>query len=164
MKITRLTPSTFEALTEEQLSEWLRIDSDSDALTTAMLVQSATEIVEGLTGQSLGESDFRIVFDRRMACLSLPLDPIQTVNSVKVAGQAVGYTLRGDTIFLDAFPAGPVTVEVTAGYGDPELVPLSLRHAIAVLVGAGYDNREAIDPKTMQTVANLCARHRRLVL
>ena len=164
MNITRLSPSTFEAINEEQLSEWLRIEPDSDLLTTAMLLASATEIVEGVTGLTLAEGTFRIEFSRRMAYLKLPLEPVQTITSVKVGGETVTYTRRGDTIVLDAFPMGDVTVEVTAGYDDPELIPVSLRHAIAVIVAAGFDGREDIDPKTMKTVEWLCARHRRFVL
>lgn len=164
MKITRLTIPAFDAVSNDQIVEWLRIDPDTDNITLAMLVSSAVETVEGLTGLNIAACDYLVDFDRRCATYRLPLDPVTTVKSVTAGGVSQTFTVQGDTLILDAFPTAPVSAVVTAGYDDPEMMPVSLRHAVAVLVGASYDNREALDPKTMQTVQNLCARHRRMVL
>lgn len=162
MKITRLSAPAFETITEDELSEWLRIDSDADKLTTTMLIESATDVVEGLTDLTLVASDFQIDYAHRARCYTIPLEPLQSITSVVVDGEPVPFEQRGSKITLETVPLGEVSVEVRAGYATTDAIPVSLRHAVAVIVSAGYDGREDIDPATQKTVDWLCSRHRRV--
>lgn len=93
-----------EILTDAQIQEWLRIDSDSDVATIAMLESSAIDIVEYETG--------------------LALRP-----------------------YINALTSTSVT----------PLVPASLKHAIALLVGANFDDRAGATQDAMVAMKRLCA-------
>lgn len=47
--------------------------------------------------------------------------------------------------------------DIVTGEAVTPLVPLTLKHAIAVLVHAHYDDRTGADERTMQAVQRLCA-------
>ena len=43
-------------------------------------------------------------------------------------------------------------------------IPLSVRHAIALFIGAHFNEREGATEEAMRAIRNLCAPHRRLPL
>jgi hypothetical protein len=92
-----------EILTDAQIQEWLRIDSDRDVATIAMLESSAIDIVEHETG--------------------LILRPFTDVTNVIVKPK----------------------------------VPASLKHAIALLVGANFDDRAGAVGDATTAAKRLCA-------
>lgn len=167
MDIIRLTLPEFPALTDDEIASWLRIEVDQDADTTTMLVGSATEYVEALTGQRLGLSTFRVELDGIDECYRLPLTPIQSVTKVEYRDrdselqEITGWHLAGGYLYLSGYPAGMPIVTLVAGYPDKEAMPIALAHAIAVLVSAGYNGREEISDQTLKTVDRLCQPHKR---
>lgn len=169
MEIIRLTAPAFPALTDAELVSWLRIDADQDTETLTMLVGSATEYVEGLTGRCLGLSTYQVALDGIDECYRLPLAPIQSVTKVEyrdVAGvlqPITNYMVDQGTLILAAYAPGFPIVTLTAGYADTDAIPEALRHAVAVLVSAGYNGREEVSDATMKTVERLCQRHKRFV-
>jgi len=165
MEATRISPPSFPVVTTAELEAWLRLDPNTDTSTLDMLVTSATEIVEGITNRTIAPANYRVTTDNRATCYALPLTNVTVIISVTVAGEPVtDWLLTGDTLHLPALPASPPVITLRAGYPDIDLIPDAIRHAIAVLVSAGYNAREDIDAKTFQTVERLCARYRRIVL
>jgi uncharacterized phiE125 gp8 family phage protein len=168
MQITRLSLPTFTALSDQDRASWLRLDEGQDAPTINMLVSSATDYVEGITGLCLGLASYRVEFDGIDCRYRLPLAPVQSITSVEYrdltgALQAIpdGWFLSGSDLHFTALPAGCPIVTLTAGHPDAVSVPTALRHAIAVLVSAGYNAREELTNQTITTVDRLCQRHKR---
>ena len=172
--IERTSHSAFPALTNSEVAEWLRIDEDSDTFSVALLIDSACEYVEGETGQALASASYVANFDDYAGnLLALRITPVTAIASVNYT---VGTTTTAITDFIFQAGSSPriilptcivadrVTVAFTAGRADLSDVPLALRQAVAVLVSAGYNNREELDDQTFKTVTNLIARYRRVTL
>ncbi|ATI54165.1 head-tail connector protein [Sphingomonas melonis] len=169
MQITRLSLPEFPALTEDELQSWLRIDAGQDEDTVAMLVGSATEYVEGVTGLCLGLSTYRVELDGIDESYRLPLAPVQSVSKVEyrdrdgVLREIDGWHLASGYLHFTGYPAGMPIVTLVAGYDSDVGIPQSLAHAIAVVVSAGYNGREEISDQTAKTVDRLCQRFKRIV-
>lgn len=164
MNITRLTTPAQPPVSNAQLAEWIRIDTDQDQLTVDMLLASATMMVETTTNTILAPTDVRIEFDCVACSYELPVHPLSQVTAVEVDGVALdpaGWSVRCGRLILTDRPASPPVVFATAGWSA---VPAPLAYAIAILVAAGYDSRSEVTPATLKTVEALCAPHRRLVL
>jgi len=169
--VKRISAPAFPAVSADQLREWLRLDPDVDADTLDLLLGSAVDHVQALTGQIVVSADYETVLhgpgchvitisnSTAVALFDQAGDPITDIDIVEAS-------VHGDLVFVEVLPAdrGPVTVRVTAGWTTEEMVPASLRHAIAVYVGAAYDSRHAIDDATLRTVAALCQPFRRIVI
>jgi uncharacterized phiE125 gp8 family phage protein len=177
MLITRTSTPTFPLIDDDTLREWLRIDSDVDADTLAMLLASATDYIQGVTGSVLAASNYTVAYDCFGCRLDVPLFPLNSVTGVAATladGSSVTLDPSAYTVNLLSYrPSILVTaptetvgliVSANAGYTAQASVPASLQHAAAVLVAAGYDNRSDLDPKTLATVANLIAQYRRVFL
>jgi uncharacterized phiE125 gp8 family phage protein len=169
MKITRLTTPTFAAVTNEEIAEWLRIDPATDVATLAMLLGSATDMVESLTGLAVGAATYRINFFDARKVYHLPITPLVSVTSVTLRGDAEPldpskWALHGDCVVLTDYPAVPASIVLEAGFGSPETIPDGIRHAIAVMVGASYDGRHEMSDQTAKTVDRLVSRWKRVVL
>jgi uncharacterized phiE125 gp8 family phage protein len=178
MLTTRLTLPTFPLIDDTTLREWLRIDADVDAATLALLLASATDYIQGLTGIVLAAADFTVAYDSLSPAMAVPLFPINTLSGV-AAKLADGTSVDLDasayvanlysttpTISILTVPENTVAVIVSAnaGYQTQASVQASIQHAAAVLVAAGYDNRSALDASTTATVAALVAQYRRVFL
>lgn len=169
MEITRLTTPEFPALNDEELASWLRIDADEDADTIKMLVGSATEYVEGVTGLALGLSTYRVELDGIDESYRLPLAPVQSITKVEyrdrdgVLHEIDNWHLAGGYLYFSGYPAGMPIVTLVAGYPNDVGVPLALAHAIAVVMAAGYNSREEMTDQTVKTVDRLCQRFKRIV-
>lgn len=117
----------------------------------------------GILGACLGEQTWRQDFDAFSSCLPLPLGPVLSIESVawrNEAGQIAtigdsNYALRTDGSgrsfcrFLSSysFPtglyeSGAVSITYKAGYAAVPGVPLPIRQAILLMVGAWHENRE----------------------
>jgi uncharacterized phiE125 gp8 family phage protein len=167
MKIDRLTPPDFPALSHAEIANWLRIDSDHEPETLNMLVGSATEYIEGLTGLSIGRSTYCVTLDGLCDVFRLPLEPIQSVTSVEYIDRSgviqpiTDWHYVAGYLYFATAPRGFPVVTLVAGYSDPQMVPTALAHAIAVLVSSGYNSREEMTDQTAKTVERLCQRHKR---
>ncbi len=151
-----------EPLTLADLKAHLNIDGtlDDTALTTLMVVARAT--VERLARKLLITQTWRVTLDRvpQTGLVFLPLTPVQTVSSVKVAdASGTMQTVPGASYLLDltseparllftgAVPQpgvamGGVQIEVVAGYGAAGAnVPAPLVHAVRLLTAHWYQTR-----------------------
>jgi uncharacterized phiE125 gp8 family phage protein len=169
MSPIRLTLPAFPAVSPAELETWLRIDAGSDPAAVDLLVGSATEMVEGLTSLTLGLADYRVDLAGLEYCYKLPLSPIVSITSVEyrdATGTMVAltdWTLDHGYPHFETLPAGFPVITLKAGYPAASAIPDGLRHAIAVLVSAGYNDRETLPDATMKAVERLCARHRRII-
>ena len=173
--IIRTSLPAFTIVDQATLEQWLRIDASVDEQTVDLLLASATDYLEGLTGQVLASANYIVVLDPAGGFSPIGLTPFNGVLSVAAlftdgtaqtltAGTQYTISLSGisPVISFTELPDGTVGVSVAcnAGYTSAASVPASLQHAAAVLVAAGYDNRSALDPRTIATVDNLIQRYR----
>lgn len=145
----------------------LRVDHDDDDALITGLVQVATDYLDGYGG-ALGKAIITQTWAQDASrwlggALEVGVRPLQSVASLSVVDEAdavqtavdlVGYRVdavhgliipKADTSLPSLGSYDRLIVEYVAGYGDaPEDVPASIRHAIKLLVGAWYENREAL--------------------
>lgn len=117
----------------------------------------------GILGRCLAEQTLRQDFDRFSSCMPLPLGPVRSIESVAWFNEAAqsatvlsnSYALRTDLagqsvcrfVSSYSFPSGlyetgAVSITYKAGYPADPGVPLPIRQAILLMVGAWYENRE----------------------
>lgn len=154
-----------EPVTLDEVKTHLRIDDQSgDERWLLSAIRTAREDVESFTGRALITQTLELTLDRWPAgeTLALPRPPLQSVASIQYTDrQGVEATLATESYLVDtrqavvwlrygySWPgaslreAAGVVVRYTAGYGAAEAVPARLRHAILMLVGHLYENREA---------------------
>lgn len=144
-------------------------DFDDDNTLLGVLVQAATDHLDGWTGilgRCIVSQDWRQDFGCWPACRDLRL-PFHDVTSVVVkysdtndADQTVSDSLyetlsdaRGAFVRLrETFDApafndqrsDPIRVSFTSGFGAPDAVPAAIKVAIMMLAAHWYANREAV--------------------
>jgi uncharacterized phiE125 gp8 family phage protein len=155
----RVSAPSFPAVSSSQLREWLRLDSDIDQSTLDLLLSSAVDHIQSITGQNVVSADYQTTFPATIRCDTINATNITAIVVTDVDDQVIDpadYALDGQRLLITGDDLGPLTVTITAGWTDEDSVPESLRHAIAVLVGAGYDSRNEISDATFRTVERLC--------
>lgn len=146
----------------------LRVDHTDDDDKITALITAAVGYVDGWTGilgRCLLSQTWRQDFDSFCGCLRLPLFPVISITSVKYDDasnveqtvSSANYSLLTDDLgsyvaFLStyAFPVidierPAVRVAYVAGYADADSVPPAIKHALLMLVGHWYENRESIN-------------------
>lgn len=146
----------------------LRVDHNDEDTVITGLIAAATSYLDGwqgVLGQCLITQSWRQDFnDFPMTILRLPMSPVQSITSIvyrqdngtettmDAAKYRISTDAQGAFLELTVDEVWPVAgdrvdaVSVTAvyGYGDAETdVPQSIRHAILLLIGNWYENREA---------------------
>lgn len=159
-------PAT-EPVTLAEAKLHLRVEiADDDALITS-LITAAREWCERFQGRAYVTQTWQLWLDAWPEGdeIRLPRPPLQSVTSVKYYGAdgaeyvmpatdylvdikaepgriVLGYGKTWPSVTLR--PAGAIVVEFVAGYGDASAVPQRVKQAILLLVGAWYQNREAV--------------------
>lgn len=159
----RISAPQFPAVSSDQLREWLRLDDSVDESTLDMLLGSAVDHVQSVTGQIVVSADYQTVLCLAPGCHAIPISNPTAVTLSDASGDPIdptdAYAIIGDDLVLLTIVAndlGALTIRITAGWTTEEAVPQALRHAIAVLVGASYDGRTEISDQTFTTVSRLC--------
>ena len=153
-----------------------RIDHDDDDIYVEGLIDAAIARVDGYTGilgRCMITQTWSQTFPKWGTGLRLSLPDVQSVvlkyrddNDDEQTIPSSHYEIVEDAqsavvIYRDAFVTpslnsdryAPVTAEMTAGYGDqPDDVPAAIRHALYMLVGHWYENRETVAGGAMTTV------------
>lgn len=157
----RITAPAFPAVSTSQLREWLRLDDDVDQDTLDLLLGSAVDHVESITGQTVVSAVYQTVITDP-GCYLLPINNVTAVSVQDSDGNPVAIEIAEASIHaaravVDVGSAidGPIIVQITAGWTSEDEVPAALRHAVAVYVGAAYDTRNDISDATFRTIANL---------
>lgn len=164
-----VTPPAVTAVTRELVKAHIRKDdSDEDALID-FYISSAVKAAEKETRRALITQTRELRLDRFPRChdpIELPRPPLQSVASVVYvdgAGSAVTWAPSDYIVDTDSEPGrirpaynlawplarcqpGSVTVRYVAGYGDaPEDVEPDIRHAMLLLIGHWFENRETVN-------------------
>jgi uncharacterized phiE125 gp8 family phage protein len=173
--LTQTTAPVDEPLTVAEAKLWLRIDNDAEDPVIADMVQAARESCEVFTQRQFLTATFRMKLDAfplNDAPLQLPRPPLQSVTSVtyldtggvSTVMPSTDYTVDTDTepgrIVLNYGKTWPstrlieqsVTVVFLAGWTTPQLVPMSIKRAVAAQAGTLYGMRETISDRPVHKV------------
>lgn len=173
-----ITEPTLEPLGLSDVTDHLRVTGTSEYLYLQGLIQAARRQVEQVTGRTLMATTFEARFSAWPAgdCLPLPGVPLSSVTSVKwIDSDDAENTMSSSDYIVDAvrqpgvvqlgygksWPSGTlqpglaIRVRYVAGYDDRAAVPATLRHAMLLIVGDFYENREARVVTPGVTVAEL---------
>ena len=170
----------------------LRVDYTDDDTLIGRLVDAATAYVDGwqgVLGQCLITQTWRQDFsDFPHTVIRLPMTPVQSVSSIKDRSDAGAETtlsssnyrlatdargayvelVSGETWPVPGDRADAVSVEAVYGYGDAATdVPETIRHAMLMMIGHWYENRETVSAGigmsgVPMAVDSLLAPHRRV--
>lgn len=165
MSYTVITPPVLLPVALSDAKQHLRVDvSDDDALITAT-IKAAAAYVENYTGRVLVETVFAKNYTHFPCEISLKRHPVISVDSLKyLNSEGVETTLSSSEyqIFLTSDTAlikpaydkkwplyrcnqyDSVVVEFTSGYDDIGNIPSDLRHALLLILGHWYENRESV--------------------
>lgn len=172
MSLYLVTAPTPEPLTRLELEQqFLRVTTSDEEELLDSLIVVARERAELETGRALCTQtwDYKLDEFPLTDSIELPLAPLISVTSVKyVDVDGVEQTWSSANYTVDA-PAGPyankgrvirnydvtswpdvrtqrlaVTVRFVAGYGDADDVPEQVKHAMKLMIGHWYENRQDV--------------------
>lgn len=174
MGLQRTTEPASSPVTLAEAKDYLRISGTADDTGVQAMIDAATSFVEDYIGRSLIAQAWRITLDDFADAVVLPRGPVTSITSLKyydTAGDlqtlaSTYYTLdnSSDPAFMvrnsDAtWPAimdgvNAVQVNYATGYGT---IPAAIKHAVLVVLGYWYDNRDgasAMPPAAMALLQN----------
>lgn len=154
----QIIPPSSETITLDEAKLHLRVDNEEEDLLIAGLIQTAEEHVEAFTKRAIMPQSWELTLSEFPNEIRLPRPPLQVVESISYRGSdgvvrvinPDAYEVESDRIYLvpgaswpstPLYPGLPIRVRFTAGY---EQVPAAIKHAILLLVGHWYNNREAV--------------------
>jgi uncharacterized phiE125 gp8 family phage protein len=169
----------------------LRIDADDEDALLNALIAAARIFIEKTLGLALITQGWSYFLDfwPRSSCVTLPIAPVQAVDSVTlhdVSGGAAELAASDYAVDALSLPArlvlkggGPLVIArelnafeiaFTAGYGDAAGdVPAPIRHALRLLVAHWFERREPVvlglgATEVPATIAGLLMPYRRVKL
>lgn len=163
--LTQTAVPSSEPVTVTEAKQHARIDTDSDDIYVSSLVTAARSHVETLCSRQLITATYELRMDKFYDVLLLPRPPLQSVTSIEyvdTTGSTVTlntskYKVDSSTAPARITPAwgetwptardeiNAVTITYDAGYGDNASdVPADLIHAIKLMLGHLYENREQV--------------------
>ncbi len=182
MGVVVITPPTAAMVNLDEAKAHLRVDdNNSDAIITS-LVAAATDFVERETRQVFLSRTLNLMMDqfpnRRRAggherMIVLPCPPLQSVSQIAYvdsSGNVQTFPTSAYTVDSASKPgrivlnsgwewpettsnANAVSITFVAGYGSASAnVPDLVKAAVKLLVGAWFENREAVTGKVMTPV------------
>jgi hypothetical protein len=143
LTLKQVTP-TVSPITVNQFAQYARIDTPDQAERDLIgdILLACTEWAETYTTQPATELEFIAEWDVAGGELTMPRNPVVSVESLTINGEAVGtFDLYGANNEILSIPeAGYRTrVEFTAGYAT---LPASYRIALLKMALTAYENRE----------------------
>jgi uncharacterized phiE125 gp8 family phage protein len=178
MRYDRTPIATGPAITSDQVTEHLRVDSD--------LLFGALDYADAAGLEVERYSDLALLNQTITATtehwpgriIDLPVGPVQSgatasVEIIDATGSATpvatGFWLEAGRYprlhFTEGEPGGPLRISYTAGFGaSSNDIPADLRHAVADVAARLYDMRGADEGKATfpPSAARICARYRRV--
>lgn len=165
MGLSIITPPTVEPVTLEEGKAQVNYTADDRDEYLTSLIVAATRHVEKVLDLSLMARTYRLTLDAFSDYIELPRGPVQSVTSVGYV-DADGETQTAATSLYstdlassrqwivrnsgESWPAtldgvNAVTVEYVAGYDTLPAELADLKHAILLLVGWWFSQREAVN-------------------
>lgn len=151
--LSRSVPPAAEPLALAEAKLYLRVDgSGEDALITDMIA-AVREAAEEYLRKSLVTQGWVLRYESYApACVPLPKGPVQEVTQVKTVSRSgvetpvnpAMYHLAPseDALHFDSVVLGHVVeIAYTAGYGDAEDVPASVKQGMLLHLAALYEDR-----------------------
>jgi uncharacterized phiE125 gp8 family phage protein len=166
-------PPVSEPVTLAQQKVHARIARDDEDSLVNGYLRAARLYAETFQRRQLLTATWRLTLDAFPACITLPLPPLQTVDSITyVDADGATQTLAPAAYLVDSsrepgriVPAygqcwprtrcqpNAVSVTFTAGYGAlPTDVPETTRQAIKLLAGHYYENRESATAQSLSDI------------
>jgi len=166
-------PRTGPVLTVADVKSHLAIAHDEDDAYLATLIEVATGYIDGPHGIGVALSDqtYRTSLDGLPRTVLIPHHPVTEIVSIIVDGSSIDaatYDLDSDcspAVLRTTGARGKTKTKITfkAGYADGAC-PADLLHAIRLIVGHLYANREAATVSALHDlpfgVQSILARHR----
>lgn len=168
-----ITAPIAEPLTVSEVREHCRLDSTTEDVLLEGLIAAARQHVEAVTGRALVTQTWELRLPDFQTVITLPKAPAQSVSSITYVDASGATQTLASTVYQVLLDGGPsaqsarvveaygqvwpgsrghaedVRVRYVAGYGLPSAVPAPLRHAMLLLVGHLYENREASAPAAL---------------
>lgn len=167
MALVLVMPPAVEPVTLQEGKAHLRVDTTDDDVLISSLITAAREYCEAFQRRAYITQMWELVLDAwpNGPEIRLPRPPLQSVVAVRYCDfSGTEYTLSPEDYIVDTksepgrvvlaygktwpavmlYPASPIAIRFTAGYGDPASVPAKVKQAILLLVGHWYENREAV--------------------
>lgn len=165
--LRRVTEPATEPISVSDMKLHLRIDSTADDTLLPMLIAAARRYIEDITGRACITSSWEWVLDAFPASpvLELPVWPVSAITTVKYtprggvsttwnsANYVLGSLVRPARLKLAYGVSWPsdelvqlegVQIRFAAGSADAASVPDTIKHAIRLLTGHFYENREQV--------------------
>lgn len=166
MGLTLVTPPTADPVSLEEAKAQVRVHQDDEDAYIASLITAATRHVERTLGISLMERTYKLTLDAFADAIELPRGPVSSVTSVQyVDVGGLTQTVATDAYSTDLISAprqwlvrnsgatwpttidavNAVSVTYVAGYDELPAELADLKHAILLLVGHWYAQRETVN-------------------
>lgn len=176
LRPTLKTAPAVEPISLADVKTHARIDHDDDDTYVNGLIDAAIARVDGFSGilgRCLITQTWTQTYPNWGSGLRLPFPDVQSVAITYRDGDDAVQTLSashyeliedmrgGLIVYRDAFSTpslnddrmAPVSIDITAGYGDAtEDVPMAIRHALYLLVSHWYEHRETVAKDQMHEV------------
>lgn len=177
-----VTPAAVEPIEVWEAKKHLNEDRQDFDQYIQSLIKSARTWCESYTRQCLILSTWRMRFPGFPNCgvIELPKPPLVSVSSISYVDEnGIDRTLHASQYAVDtaSYPgrilraygvswpsvrregvAAPVTVTYVAGRANPSAVPEPFKHAIKMLVGHWYANREEVNVGNIVSTMPMSAR------
>ena len=160
-----ITPVETEPITLAEVRQHLRlpVDVTEDDLLLG-LIRTARVYCENITRRALAEQKLEIVLDNFPSgskAIALPCPPLVSVTEIAYRDSTGAENLMQETAYVvdtdrepgrvmpvygtfwpmfTPFPTSAVRIRFVGGY---EILPATIRHAMLLLIGHWYENREA---------------------
>ena len=165
MGLTLVTPPTEEPVTLEEAKTHLRVHHTDEDSYIEGLIKAATRHTEKVLGKSLMTRTYRLTLDAFSDAIELPRGPVQSVTSVQYVdadGKTQAIASGNYTVDLTSarqwivrnsgfsWPStidavNAVSVTYVAGHDELPAELEDLRHALLLLVGHWFFQREAVN-------------------
>jgi uncharacterized phiE125 gp8 family phage protein len=172
-RIETVTPPETEPVTDQEALAQAKIESLAEEPNLPLYIAASRAALERwLNRGCLITQTLRLTASASADLKLLPVFPIQSIVTIETADGGDVTALFG-AVAGDIYPAvpltgewpGPVTLTVTAGYGDdPDDVPADLRLAVLLGVSAMVDNKGALPSEFFDTLDHLLDGHRRIAI
>lgn len=190
MALTLKTAPSEAILDLADVKAHLRVDTTADDALIGALITAASQRVDGPLGtlgralvtQTWTWSLDRFPFhpDRARQSVRVPLPTLQTVNSIRYIDTDGNTQTLDPSLYLVDIASEPgrlapayrtcwplarcipnaVTIEFSAGYANAAAVPQLIKQAMLLLIGAWYENRDAISAEFPPIVDELLSAFR----
>ncbi|NHK29580.1 hypothetical protein FF098_016860 [Parvularcula flava] len=172
MSLTLITAPAGEPLTLAEIKFFLRVAHDTDDNLIADLAEAARGQVEAVTGLALITQGWRLTLDSwPEEPIALLRPPVQAITAISVQGIDGVWTEldQGDYALIPGYPArvllkappptpgiaaGGIRIDFTAGFGDADAVPGTLKQAVRLLAAHYHEHRTPASERRVTTMPN----------